>query len=131
MDGSSPAIPKIGFEIVDVRSVAEMLIMAMEKKEAAGQRFISAAGFMTIKDVAGILREAYPDKKIPKRMLPNAFARLIASFEKTLKPILVDLGSERRLDNSKAREILNWDPIPPREAVLACAESVVKLGIVK
>ena len=129
MDGSSPAIPKIGFDMVDVRSVADLLILAMEKPEAAGERFIASAGFLSFKQVADILREAYPNRKIPKSILPNFAVRVFAQIDATLKPILNDLGVERRVDNRKAKEVLGWNPIEPKEAVLACAKSAIELGI--
>jgi dihydroflavonol-4-reductase len=132
MDGSSPAIPQIGFDMIDVRSVAEMHVLAMEAPEAKGERFICSGGFMSFKEVAQILREAYPkNKKIPTRSLPDFMTRLIAIIEPTLKPILIDLSVERRVDNSKARKLLKWQPILNKEAVLACAESLIKLGVLK
>ncbi|PHN03408.1 SDR family oxidoreductase [Flavilitoribacter nigricans] len=130
MDGSSPAIPRIGFDIVDVRSVADLQIRAMEAPEAANQRFIGSAGFLSFKAVADILREAYPDRRIPRMILPNFAVRLFARIDKTLQPILLDLGTERKVDNRKARNLLNWKPIPVKEAVLSCAESVIELNLV-
>lgn len=130
MDGSTPAIPKIGFDMVDVRSVADLHISAMENPEAAGERFIGSSGFLSFKDVADILREKYPEKKIPKSSLPNFMVRLISNIEKSLKPILIDLGVERRVDHSKAVKLLKWQPIPVKDAVLSCAESVVRLNLV-
>ena len=102
----------------------------MESSAAAGKRFIGSAGFLSFQDVAMILREAYPDRKVPKRKLPNFAVRLLSNFDGTLKPILLDLGVERRVDNRKAKQLLGWDPIEPKEAVLACAESLLKLRIV-
>jgi dihydroflavonol-4-reductase len=129
MDGSSPTIPKIGYEIVDVRSVAELHILAMERPEAAGERFIGAAGFMTFRDIAEVLKREYPERRIPKSVLPNVATKVISNFEKTLKPLLIDLSVERRLDHSKAKEILGWEPIEPEEAVIACAESLFNVGL--
>ena len=129
MDGSSPAIPKIGFDMVDVRSVADLHVRAMEIKEAANQRFVGSAGFMSFKEVADTLRQAYPGWKIPGKSLPDFMVKLISNFEKSLKPILIDLGKERKVDNTKARTILNWEPIGTKEAVLACATSVIEQGI--
>jgi dihydroflavonol-4-reductase len=104
----------------------------MEAPEAKGERFACSAGFMSFKDVAQILHEAYPkNRKIPTRSLPNFLTRFFAMIEPTLKPILIDLGVERRLDNSKARKLLKWQPIPNKEAVLACAESLIQLGVLK
>ena len=131
IDGSTPALPNIGFDMVDVRSVADLLIRAMESPQAANQRYVGSAGFLKFKDVARILKEAYPKRKIPSAALPNFAVRWFSNIDKSLKPILIDLGVERKVDNTKARKELNWEPIDNREAVLSCAESVIELGIVK
>jgi len=129
MDGSMPAIPRIGSDMVDVRSVVDLHVRAMEMKEAAGERFIGSAGYLSFKEVTDILREKYPDKKIPRYLLPSFLVKVFSNFEPTLKPILLDLDIERRLDNSKAIKRLNWEPIDPKEAVIACAESVIEQEI--
>lgn len=131
MDGSAPAMPKIGFDTVDVRSVADLLIRAMESPKAANQRYIGSAGYLSFMNVANILREAYPNHKIPKYYLPNFAVRLYANIDPSLKPVLLDLGTERKLDHSKAKQDLGWQPIDNQEAVLACAESVIELGLLK
>jgi dihydroflavonol-4-reductase len=130
MDGSSPGIPRIGFDVVDVRSVADLHIKAMEAPAAAGERFIGSAGFLSFQDIADILRREYPDRKIPKHILPDWFVRLYSFVEPKLKPILNDLSVERRVDHSKAERLLGWKPIPPGEAVLGCAESLCRLNLV-
>ena len=129
MDGSTPALPKLGFEMVDVRNVADLHILAMEKPEAAGQRYIAAAGYRTFKQVADTLKPHYPKHKIPTRTLPNFAVRLFAMIDPTLKPILPDLGIHRQVDHSKAVKELGWDPGNPEDAILACAKTVVELGL--
>lgn len=129
MDGTSPAVPRMGYDIVDVRSLADLHIRAMETEEAAGERFIGSSGFLTFKQIADILREQYPNRKLPKPQLPDFAVKLFSHFEKSLKAVLLDLGVERKLDSSKARKLLNWKPISPQEAVLSCAESLIALGI--
>ncbi|WP_405207680.1 SDR family oxidoreductase [Aquimarina sp. LLG6339-5] len=130
MDGSSPAIPKIGFDMVDVRSVADLHIRALETPEAAGERFVGSAGYMTFREVANILRENYPNKKVPKFTLPDFAVRLFSNIDKTIKPILIDLGTERKVNNNKAIKLLDWKPIPVKDAILACAESAIELSLV-
>lgn len=130
LEGSTPAYPKVGYEIADVRSAAELHLLAMESPAAAGKRYIATGGYLSFKEIGEILREVYPDRKIPQGELPDFITRLIAKFEPTLKPLVVELGEERKLDNSKAINQLGWQPILPQEAVLATAESVIKLGLV-
>ncbi|MEO1023471.1 MAG: aldehyde reductase [Bacteroidota bacterium] len=131
MDGSIPALPDIGFDMVDVRSVAELLILAMDRPEAANQRFIGTNGYYSFKEVAGILKAHFPDRKIPQRVLPNFMVRLISNFDATLKPILIDLSVEREAPASKAKNVLGWKPIDNEQAVLACAKSALELGLIK
>lgn len=130
LDGSTPALPNLGFDIVDVRSVADLQIRAMERPEGAGERFIGSAGFLKFKEIAEILRKEYPDKKIPSIQLPNFAVRLFSYIDKSLQPVLIDLGLERKVDSSKARKMLQWQPILHREAVVTCAESVMRLRVV-
>lgn len=130
LDGSLPAVPKIGFELVDVRSIASLLILAMEEPQAANQRYIGSAGFFTFSNIAGVLKKAYPKNKIPSGKLPNFTVRILSLFDATLKPVLLDLGTERKLNASKAVNSLGWKPIRPEQAILDCAESIFKLGIV-
>ncbi|MFC3197829.1 SDR family oxidoreductase [Parapedobacter deserti] len=131
LDGSSPALPDIGFEIVDVRSVAALHIKAMELPAAANQRYIAANGYLKFKDVAAVLKSAYPAMKIPRAVMPNVFVRWFSRFDTALKPILIDLGKTRKLDSSKARKELNWTPISNEKAILSCAKSVLELGLIK
>lgn len=131
LDGSTPALPNIGFEIVDVRDVAAQLILAMKKKEAEGERFIASSGYLHMKEIARILKHAYPDIKVPSKVLPDFAVRLLATFDQTIRPVLLDLGVVIKVDHSKAKKSLGWEPLPPEQAVLACAESVLDLGIVK
>ncbi|MBR10505.1 MAG: nucleoside-diphosphate sugar epimerase [Rickettsiales bacterium] len=131
LDGSSPALPNIGFDMVDVRSVADLHVRAMENALAANQRYIGSSGFSKFSEVADVLRKAYPTKKVPKVTLPDFMVRLFSNFDKTLKPILIDLSAERRVNHSKAVNELGWKPLSNEEAILSCARSVISHGIVQ
>lgn len=131
MDGSTPALPKIGFDIIDVRSVADLLIRAMELPQANNQRYIASSGYLTFKKIAAILKQHYPNRKMPSRELPNMFVRLLSNFDTALKPILIDLGVKRKMDISKAINELGWKPLALDEAVLSCAKSIIELGTIK
>lgn len=130
LDGKMPAMPKIAFEIVDVRSVAQLLVDVIEKKHAAGNRFMASSGHMTMKQLANVLKLNYPDKKIKNLEMPNFLSRFIALFEPSLKPILLDLGITRKIDASKAKRVLGWKPISKEDAILDCAKSVLNIGII-
>ncbi|WP_261511236.1 SDR family oxidoreductase [Chryseobacterium paludis] len=131
MDGSMPAVPQIGFEVIDVRSVADALIKAMEVTSAANNRYLLSSGFLMMKDIAQILKKVYPERKIPTRELPNFIVKLFSKFDSSLRPVIIDLGVKRRVNVDRAKNELQWQPIPGEEAVLSCAKSIFEQGILK
>ncbi|MEL6969692.1 MAG: aldehyde reductase [Bacteroidota bacterium] len=126
MDGSLPMVPKMGFAVVDVRSVADLHIKAMESSQAAGERFLAGGDYYYFSDVAAVLREAYPKHKIPRLAMPDFLVKLLSNFDKSIKQVLPEIGAERKTDISKARQVLNWEPINSKEAILATASSLIE-----
>ena len=131
LDNSLPALPKIGFDIVDVASLADLLVKAMGSPQARGNRYIASAGYLTFKDVAQILKKQYPNRKIPTMELTNLLTRLFSIFEPELKPILLELEVRRKLEISKAENELQWQPVSVQQAVINCAKSIFENGIVE
>jgi dihydroflavonol-4-reductase len=41
-----------------------------------------------------------------------------------------ELGKNKNATNEKARQLLNWNPRSPEEAILATAESLLKFGMI-
>ncbi|KCZ91686.1 SDR family oxidoreductase [Hyphomonas johnsonii] len=132
MSGKIPAVPRIGFGIVDVRDVASAHVAAMTVPEAAGERFLVSQPFMWFSEVVEILRAEFPayQKKLPKGTLPDFLLKGMALFNPSLKLILPELGRERNISNEKARRVLGWQPHTAEEAILAGAHSLVDAGVV-
>ena len=128
MENKVPAFPKLTFGIVDVRDVALAHVAAMEKPEAAGERFIVGDKVLSFTEIGDVLREAYPDRKLPKGELPNWLVRMLAVINPTLKQIVPELGKRRAYSNEKARSQLGLDFIPAKEAILASTNSLIELG---
>ncbi|MEQ9317173.1 MAG: aldehyde reductase [Henriciella sp.] len=130
LEGKLPAYPKMSFGVVDVRDVAEAHARAMTQDGVAGERFIVADKVMWLEEIGGVLREAYPDRKIPKGTLPNWAVHLFSNLNPTLKQILPELGKERNYSNDKLKSVLGITPIAAEDAIRASADSLIKLGVV-
>lgn len=128
MQNKVPAFPKLTFGIVDVRDVALAHVAAMEKPEAAGERFILGDKVLSFTDIGDVLREAYPDRKLPKGELPSWLVRMMTLINPTLKQIVPELGKTRSFDNEKSRRVLGIDYIPAKDAILASTNSLIELG---
>ncbi|MEM1220271.1 MAG: NAD-dependent epimerase/dehydratase family protein [Bacteroidota bacterium] len=130
MDGSTPAMPKLGIPMVDVRSVAEMHILALENEASIGHRIFATDQFTYLHEVAETLRIAFPDYRIPKLRVPDWILHLAAIFDSELSQVKFEINAERRTDNQKARKLLGWHPIPLERSILDTAQSMIHHGIV-
>lgn len=136
MNGSVPGVPDIGFGVVDVRDVADLHLRAMTDAKAKGERFIAVAGKdqgMPVVEIAQTLKDRLGDraKRVPTRVVPHFVIRLLGIFDPTARMIVPSLGKVRVFSNQKAREVLGWQPISCEDAVVATAESLLKLGMLK
>lgn len=134
MDGSLPGCPKMYFGVVDVRDVADLHLRAMTNPAAKGERFLAVSGdFMTMLDIAKVLRARMGDaaQRVPKRELPNWLVRLASLRDQEVKQVVPELGKLRNATNEKARRLLGWSPRSNEDAIVATAESLVRLGLLK
>jgi nucleoside-diphosphate-sugar epimerase len=130
MDGTIPGLPHLYFGIVDVRDVADLHIRAMTDPKAKGERFLAAAGdFMSLRDIAGVLkrRMGAAAGKVPTRQLPNWLVRIAALRDPAVRQILPELGKIKNGSSEKARRVLGWAPRSNEDAIIATAESLVRL----
>jgi len=134
MEGAMPGVPRLYFGAVDVRDVADLHIRAMSHPEAKGERFLAVAGsFLSLLEMASVLKARMGEaaKKVPSRQLPDWLVRLAALRDPAVKQILPELGKKKDATSEKARRILGWEPRSKEDAIVATAESLVRLGLVK
>lgn len=125
--GEMPGIPRIGFEIVDVRDLADIHVRAMVSPEAAGQRFLATGEFMWMPDIAQTLRETCGEgaAKVSTHVLDDEQVRQMAQDNAAFREIAVALGRKNRHSIEKAERILGWIPRPARETVADCGGSLI------
>jgi nucleoside-diphosphate-sugar epimerase len=134
MDGAMPGLPKLYFGAVDVRDVADLHLRAMTDPAAKGERFLAVAGdFLSILDIAKILkaRMGAAAKRVPTRQLPNWLVRVAALRDPAIRLITPELGKVKNATNAKAKRLLGWAPRSNEEAIVATAESLIRLGLLK
>jgi len=132
LDGSVPAAPKIYFGGVDVRDVAELHVKAMESASAGGQRFIASSDVMSMKEIADVLRQAFPAyaRKLPRYEVPNWLVRLFAFVDPQMRGNIGSLGIVRRTDHSRGEALLGHPFISAGDAAIAMARSLIAEKIV-
>jgi nucleoside-diphosphate-sugar epimerase len=134
MDGAIPGVPRLYFGVVDVREVADLHIRALSHPAAKGERFLAVAGdFMSMLDIAKVLksRMGASAKRVPTRELPNWLVRIAALRDPAIKLILPELGKPKNATNEKAKRLLAWESRSNEDSIVATAESLVRLGLLK
>lgn len=134
MDGELPGCPKLSFGAVDVRDVADLHIRAMTNPAAKGERFIAISGdALSMRDIAMTLksRMGAAAARVPTRELPNWLVRVASMADPSVRQLLPELGKVKNATNEKARRLLGWAPRSREDSIIATAESLIRLGLLK
>lgn len=132
LTGKMPGCPKINSGFVDVRDVADLHLRAMEDPSANGERFIATAGeSIWLVAVAGILKEnlGAAAGNVKVKELPNFLLRIAALKDPMVRSMIPLLGRVMNVTSTKAIHLLGWSPRSTREAILASAESLIRLNL--
>lgn len=134
LNGSMPACPDLWFGVVDVRDVAALHLHAMTAPAAKNERFIATQGrAVSLLEIAKVLKARLGEqaKQVPTRKLPNFIVKLVALFNVEMRDLVPLLGKARNATSAKAQRMLGWKPRSWEDAIIATAESLLKLGVIK
>ncbi|WP_163652077.1 aldehyde reductase [Listeria sp. PSOL-1] len=123
-------IPNLPLNVVDVRDVADLHIRAMTNPKAAMQRFIASSdGEISLLEIAQLIKRNRPElaDQVVTKTVPNWQIKLASLFSKHAKEGRLFLEMNRQVSNSKAKELLEWQPISTKEeAALLAVDSLEK-----
>jgi dihydroflavonol-4-reductase len=127
-----PACPEIGFAPVDVRDVAIAHRLAMERPEAAGNRYICAGDHLWVQEIATILAAEFNPRgyRVPTGRLPYWLMWIIARFDKAVRLALGYVGRKELVTSAKAQRELGWTMRPVEETIVDTARTMVEHGVV-
>ena len=131
MKGAMPALPRLGFSLVDVRDVAALELLAMTSPDAAGKRLIATDQFLWMAEIAAILRDRLGEDaaKVPTRVAPNLLIKAVGIFDSSVRSFTGDLGKRTEFSSQRARD-LGWTPRPVGDSIVETARSLRAHGVV-
>lgn len=132
LDGKLKALPRIYFNVVDVRDLADLHLLAMTRPEAKGERFLACSGkCLSIQEAALLLKNKLgaAAKYVPVLVIPNWLVRLSGFFIPAAKQLVTELDRIKITSNEKAMRLLNWMPRNHEAALLSTAESLIGMGL--
>jgi dihydroflavonol-4-reductase len=118
---------------VDVRDVADLHLRAMTDPAARGERFLATVGeSMWMIEVAELLRRlGKAAEKVSTQVWPDEQVRIAGETNAQLKGVVPLLHYDMSATGRKAERLLGWAPRPREEAIIACAESLIRLGLLR
>ena len=132
LTGKMAGCPKINSCLVDVRDVADLHFLAMLHPSAKGERFIATGGeSIWLVEVAKILKANLGEAadKVKAIQLPNTVLRIAALKDPMVKSMIPLLGIPMNLTSAKAINLLGWSPRTPEQAIVASAETLIRLNL--
>jgi nucleoside-diphosphate-sugar epimerase len=133
LGGRLPAVAKITMIAIDVRDVAALHLRAMTEGSAGGHRFPAGVDTVSLLEIAGVLRERFPDyaAKLPRATVPDWVVRLFAFLDADARGNVGELGHVWRADTSSAAALLRRPFVPTADAIAATADSAIAQGLVR
>lgn len=107
------AMPNLRVNVVDVRDVAAMHILAMETPQAAGNRYLAVAD--TPVDIQGIRQLLVNQRpqvadQLTRHLVPTCFVKMLAPVNATLREAALMISLNHDVRNTKAKHQLGWHP---------------------
>ncbi len=121
LSGKDPMVPDVSIPMTDVADVSAAHVAALTKPASIGQRYMVSDQFLSMPAMTGILRAAYPQRRIATRIAPRFVLRVLALFDGEIRAILPWVGWTAQLDNSKIRRELGIAITPAKDSILATA----------
>lgn len=134
LNGRTPIVPPGTTTAVDVRDVADLHLRAMTHPDAAGERFLAVTGDpVTFHELAMMLRGRLGTdaRRVPKGVLPRWAVEVGALVSPDMRALRPQLDRPQGASHEKATRMLGWQPRSLEESVVASAESLMALGLVK
>jgi nucleoside-diphosphate-sugar epimerase len=133
LDRGMPAVPRLGFAIVDVRDVARAHLLATETAAAAGNRYIIAGEHRWMGEIAAVLAAEFGPLgyRVPTARMPHWLMWTVARFDRTIRLALGYVGVPALVSADKAARELGWAPRPAKESIVDMAESLIRHGLVR
>ena len=129
----TPMLLNINFPVIDIRDVAKAHIVAMEKPESAGNRYILFSGETRwLREIAEVIDAEFGPQgyKIPLFVAPKPMTWVIKFFNLSLKQLYPLLGRVMLFSNDKLKRELGIQPHDANTTIIDSCYSLIEKGIV-
>ena len=133
LGNKAAGLPNVTLGLVDVRDVAAAHIAAIEKSEAAGNRYLLVAEAFTFQQIARIVSTEFKPQgyKVPTKVLPKAAIWMGKWLDSGARSVYKAIGKSLKWNNEKMKGELGIEPRPVNETIIDACYNLIDFGIVK
>ncbi|RVT82297.1 NAD-dependent epimerase/dehydratase family protein [Rhodobacteraceae bacterium CCMM004] len=128
MAAKDPMQPDVGFPVVHLSDVSALHLAALDTPAMAGHRHLAAESFWTMPEIARLLTETYPDRRIKTGTAPGWMLRVLALFDREVRTVLPTVGFRVAIDPAPTEARAGHRMIPARDAILEAAAFIAAKG---
>tara|TARA_B100000674_G_C37791354_1_gene891908 strand:- start:57 stop:1076 length:1020 start_codon:yes stop_codon:yes gene_type:complete len=127
LKGEMPMIPQAGMNMSDVRDVAKIQVLALENKEASGNRYlVTTQKAYQFQEISQILKlNGY--EKVSTKLAPNFLLNFMGNFNSEVKSMRAFIGKTYTGDITPAMNTFDWEPINFKKTLLDTAKSITDI----
>lgn len=129
MEGDMPAVPPVGMNVCDVRDIALAHLLALEKPDAAGGRFIVDSGAILMTDIAKVAKDKFPAWSVPSMQAPYFVMWVMSCWDKEIAAILGMWKKRTEYDTSPCKNVLGMELRSTETALTDMGSSLEKLAM--
>lgn len=131
LEGQLPAF-NVNFEVVDVRDLADLHILALENDASNNKRINGLNENIMMKRMNEILRYKIgpAGENVKTVVVPDNLLLTIAIGVKPLRTFIPMLNRQFLHTNKFAKETLKWQPRPAEETIIDSAENIIELKLI-
>ena len=126
--GKDPMLPNVAFSVVSVKDIARMHVDCIKIDATKNQRLIGSSGLLSFVEMAKLIKQRVPNKRISTLQAPNIIIRFLSLFDNDIKTILPLLGDKTPVSASKAQSMLNMQFISKDETIEETVDFLLKLN---
>ena len=129
----TPVLLNLNFLVTDVRDVAKAHIVAMEKPQASGNRYIVVSGKTCwMREIADIVHNEFGTQgyTIPSFVVPKVMTWVLKFYNTALKQVYPNQGRVMLFSNQKMMTELGIQPSDVNTTIIDSCYNLIEKGIV-
>lgn len=119
--GVGPLVPRMTFNAVAARDVADAYFAALDDPATVGRRVPLVTRALDFLEIAQAVRRGAPGAPAPRWHMPDWLARLAMLVSADAREMLSGVGRDVRIDSRPLADLLGRPPTDPAEAVAETA----------